>query len=197
MRQVTCPRNNCGHIGFIDDNGRRLPVECLGCREIFCSKCNEVPYHYYGECEDMDLRRREWASFLEENLASMETQDQGSSLQEKLSAVQGKIKGYQNEAVDQSFLEANCRQCPHCGVTVQKVSGCNDMRCGTDGHGGNEQRGCGRKFKWDDAPRYVADAPKHMKPAISINEWRSKEIHGIITCHSCVDKGLNVRDALI
>ena len=43
VKQVSRPRPNCGHIGFIDDNGHRVPVECPECREMFCSNCNEVP----------------------------------------------------------------------------------------------------------------------------------------------------------
>ena len=95
VKQVSCPRPNCGHIGFIDDNGHRVPVECPECKEVFFSHCNEVPYHYHGECANLNLKRKEWASFLEVNLASMsatETQEHGSSVQEKLDAVQKRSK---------------------------------------------------------------------------------------------------------
>ena len=46
------------------------------------------------------------------------------------------------------------RQCPNCKRVVQKIDGCNDVKCGQDYHGGNTQFGCSTIFSFRDAPRY-------------------------------------------
>jgi hypothetical protein len=57
----------------------------------------------------------------------------------------------------EQWKEKHCRHCPHCGRVVEKMSGCDQMRCGHDAHGGNEQRGCGKTFDWRKARVYAAD----------------------------------------
>jgi len=56
----------------------------------------------------------------------------------------------------EALLATTCRLCPHCGVTIHKIDGCNSMLCGGDYHGGNLQTGCGRNFDWSTAVPYVA-----------------------------------------
>ena len=46
------------------------------------------------------------------------------------------------------------RQCPNCRRMIQKIDGCNSMRCGENFHGGNRQYGCGTTFDFTNAPRY-------------------------------------------
>ena len=49
------------------------------------------------------------------------------------------------------------RTCPGCLKVVQKIGGCNDIVCGSDADtGANRQNGCGRKFNFRKASRYIS-----------------------------------------
>ena len=60
------------------------------------------------------------------------------------------------------WKEKHCRRCPYCRRVVEKMDGCDIMMCGSDAHGGNQQRGCGKQFIWSEgqpnsALKYEAD----------------------------------------
>merc|ERR1711935_95446 len=59
---------------------------------------------------------------------------------------------------DEAWKARYCRVCPHCSRTVEKIDGCNLIRCGRDTDTGqNQQPGCGNRFQFDEAARYVAN----------------------------------------
>lgn len=56
--------------------------------------------------------------------------------------------------LDEELKKENCRLCPKCSRVTWRVSGCSDMVCGRDAHGGNQQDGCGFRFNWNMALPY-------------------------------------------
>jgi serine/threonine protein kinase len=50
--------------------------------------------------------------------------------------------------------DVNTRMCPTCERIIQKIAGCDSVRCGQDYHGGNQQFGCRTSFSFSQAPRY-------------------------------------------
>jgi len=80
------------------------------------------------------------------------------------------------------------KKCPSCGRAVQKLEGCDAMKCGQDYHGGNVQNGCGVRFNWKSAPPYVslvANGPTQEKIIIKppvINNYTYPEY---IKCDGC------------
>jgi len=42
---------------------------------------------------------------------------------------------------DENWKQQNLRCCPHCERPIEKLEGCDLMKCGKDYHGGNQQKG--------------------------------------------------------
>jgi len=69
----------------------------------------------------------------------------------------------------------HCRHCPHCKRVVEKLDGCDSMKCGQNWHGGGTQNGCGKQFDWRSAPRYQPQAASHVtKPKDGTEETQTK-----------------------
>ena len=66
-------------------------------------------------------------------------------------------QAYANLEADEAFKAARCKYCPKCNRVIEKMSGCNFMRCGQDADGGNFQKGCGASFRWTEAKAYIPD----------------------------------------
>lgn len=81
---------------------------------------------------------------------------------------------------------ANCRLCPQCGRVVNKLGGCDSMRCGQDAHGGNVQNGCGARFNWSNAQQYTPAAAAAARPvkAVRVEDMIRGEHEGI-SCSLC------------
>lgn len=73
---------------------------------------------------------------------------------EAMEALQKKLDRDSEFKCDEMWKSAHCRMCPTCNRVVEKLEGCNAMRCGQDAHGGNKQNGCGATFNWDEAEPY-------------------------------------------
>eukprot|EP00756_Hemistasia_phaeocysticola_P049655 Hpha_TRINITY_DN2418_c0_g1::TRINITY_DN2418_c0_g1_i1::g.24482::m.24482 len=100
---------------------------------------------------------------------------------------------------DERYKSEHCRHCPHCGRLVEKKRGCDNMLCGDDFYGNNEQRGCRLRFKWSEAPRYVprialpdeteagaagsAEEGVKLPPWLELAKWRGR--HPGLTCSVC------------
>ncbi|CAM9496015.1 unnamed protein product, partial [Ectocarpus sp. 4 AP-2014] len=125
------------------------------------------PYHYAAECNEVVRLSREWSHWLSEGkaafLGAMAAQDdQHRALLDR----HNRRKEEHDRAVKEvervrleyermeEWKEQRCRCCPHCGRTIEKLSGCDMMVCGVDAHGGNVQNGCGKSFLWSQARPY-------------------------------------------
>ena len=82
---------------------------------------------------------------------------------------------------------ANCRLCPKCGRVVNKLGGCDSMRCGQDAHGGNVQNGCGASFSWSSARPYNPAAVAAARPPMQVvrEEDMIRGEHEGISCSLC------------
>lgn len=79
------------------------------------------------------------------------------------------------------------RCCPHCGRAVEKLRGCDWMKCGEDYHGGNKQQGCGKSYKWTAAPPYrSSDSAFLMEKPLAFVKDEVKTHHGeFVRCDIC------------
>jgi hypothetical protein len=88
---------------------------------------------------------------------------------------------------DEAWKVAHCRYCPHCQRVINKLEGCDSMRCGQDAHGGNVQNGCGRNFSWGTAAPYqaaVCVAQAAAVQAVRVEDMVRGE-HAGIGCSIC------------
>ncbi|CAM9790852.1 unnamed protein product [Ectocarpus fasciculatus] len=155
---------------MVPEDGGGQHVKCASCLVEFCSRCKRSPYHYGAECDEVVRLSREWSHWLSEGKAAflgvMAAQDdQHRALLDR----HNKRKDEHDRAVKEAervrleyermeeWKEQRCRCCPHCGRTIEKLSGCDIMVCGVDAHGGNVQNGCGARFSWALARPYQAD----------------------------------------
>ncbi|KAJ8607759.1 hypothetical protein CTAYLR_008609 [Chrysophaeum taylorii] len=170
---IRCP--SCEVWVFPPEDGTPPPFRvlcgnaaCAHANTPFCSGCRR-PYHYGVQCADIAKVERsfiEWQqrgreTYLRELAAEDEKfrealedfrrqeADHRKNLQEQKDA----FDAFQ---ADEKYKASNAKLCPHCRRVVQHMGGCDLMLCGTDYHGGNQQHGCGQKFRWSEAEPYVA-----------------------------------------
>lgn len=88
------------------------------------------------------------------------------------------LQRFEDLQKDEDYKEAHCRLCPQCGKTVQKLEGCDSMKCGTDYHGGNQQTGCGASFNWGSARPYHRgrDTANLPKPVAEVDLTAAAEV---------------------
>lgn len=67
------------------------------------------------------------------------------------------LRAHATHKADEDWKAANCKLCPNCRRAINKLEGCDLMKCGGDYHGGNTQNGCGASFNWSQAPPYQGE----------------------------------------
>lgn len=180
---VHCRRDGCENVVVVPPLRCREEFACPCGAPSFCVQCGETPYHYHADCKQVPFLRRRWLEWVSEARASRKKH------QEALLALQKRIETDNDLARDEEWKTRNCRMCPNCGRLVQKIDGCNAMKCGQDAHGGNRQSGCGLSFDWETAPSYVpgncTDAVARRRKLEDISSGRFKVCHPDITCKVC------------
>lgn len=91
-----------------------------------------------------------------------------SFTQERAVALESAARCHQELAEDERYKAEHCRLCPFCFRPVEKLDGCNSMRCGENWHGGAKQSGCGKTFDWAKAPPYQAIIEERSLPDVDI-----------------------------
>jgi hypothetical protein len=142
-------------------------VRCPMCHATFCSQCLRAPYHYRVNCEDVLSQTTEWAHWMNTGRQQYLDQIAAADRQYRELLQQFNTKREEHEqdaksAVDrlaelqqtEQWKAQNCKRCPTCGRTVEKLDGCDLMKCGQDYHGGNVQNGCGASFRWTQVGAY-------------------------------------------
>jgi hypothetical protein len=181
-------------------------VDCPQCHVNFCASCHTTPYHYRVKCSEVMQYTRGWTEWLtlgrQEYLRQTETQQQqylreaaqyeaAKATHEK--EVQEARARFEELTQNEEWKAAHCRLCPNCNRAIEKLSGCDSMKCGEDYHGGNNQQGCGASFNWRNAQPYVPNtgigqtqAELNARPPKEVQKTKYRiDSHHFITCDSC------------
>mmetsp|Transcript_150233 Transcript_150233/g.482796 ORF Transcript_150233/g.482796 Transcript_150233/m.482796 type:complete len:365 (+) Transcript_150233:189-1283(+) len=187
-----CPNESCKNVVIVDGERTkdRQRVECPCGTDPWCSRCRQ-PYHFAVECEEVQRLRMEWHSWIKTGRARWNRRDaKGIKDTFRLHAIEEAIERHKELDRDEAWKGEHCRICPHCSRIVEKIDGCNAMRCGVDAdEGGNQQNGCGNRFQWDLAECYkpvIGRAPCLEPEARKISAARGKDVrHDYFKCDLC------------
>eukprot|EP00931_Biecheleriopsis_adriatica_P048486 TRINITY_DN28008_c0_g1_i1.p1 TRINITY_DN28008_c0_g1~~TRINITY_DN28008_c0_g1_i1.p1 ORF type:complete len:769 (-),score=117.09 TRINITY_DN28008_c0_g1_i1:2-2308(-) len=198
--KVSCPQEECSMVVEVDLDGARSRIICPACNTEFCSRCRQM-YHFRVECEEVQTLRQRYTSWLCEGRAKYEGEMTATdrALSEREASLQAAQKRFNELVKDEEFKAKSCRHCPHCSRIVQKLEGCNAMRCGFDTDTrGNVQDGCGKSFDWTTAPPYraqVGPAPQAAPLAedFALLQARSSVPHHQWRCDLCDEQICGLR----
>jgi hypothetical protein len=147
----SCPQ--CGLIVFRHERGGIEKATCQRCNYDFCTNCSSI-YHYRTTCLIWQETRQAWNEWKVSGRSHYWRRNQERSKLAKKAAKADKDRIrriMEEEHLDEEYKSKNCKLCPSCDKVVEKMSGCNSMRCGYDTDTGlNRQNGCGAKFHWED-----------------------------------------------
>lgn len=145
---IHCKRDGCLNVVVDPNDGCRQRFACPCNAPSFCTQCGETPYHYHADCANVKVLRQRWLAWVSEARANRK-----KHIEVQL-ALQKRMEADNALRQDEMWKTTCCKLCPHCERTVEKVDGCNSMKCGSDYHGGGQQSGCGKTFDWDKALPY-------------------------------------------
>eukprot|EP00930_Biecheleria_cincta_P061670 TRINITY_DN4722_c0_g2_i1.p1 TRINITY_DN4722_c0_g2~~TRINITY_DN4722_c0_g2_i1.p1 ORF type:complete len:772 (-),score=100.61 TRINITY_DN4722_c0_g2_i1:1026-3341(-) len=165
--KVACPRADCCMVVEIEAQETGTTITCPACSFDFCSKCR-MTYHFRTSCEEVQTLRLRYAEWIRRGRAAYQGKvaETDKAMSEHEFSMEASRKRYEELVKDEDFKANNCRHCPHCSRVVQKLEGCNAMRCGFDTDTrSNRQDGCGSAFDWTTAPPYRSQLGPSPKPA--------------------------------
>ena len=142
---------------------QRLQCTIATCGASFCSSCRR-PFHFRSTCAEALRLSARWIKFLQEELlpflilAARADAERWGPVLKALATSKGALDEAARDALRtfdelrqmEIWKERHCKRCPFCRAVVEKLDGCDMMVCGSDAHGGNQQRGCGKPFIWCD-----------------------------------------------
>lgn len=201
--KVVCPTEGCSMVVELDSSERQR-ICCNGCRADFCSQCHQS-YHFRTACDDVQALRIRYAEWVGKGRA--EHSGREADVQSVVSA-QGKAledarRRHEELRLDETLKAQTCKQCPHCSRVVQKLGGCDTMRCGYDPDtGANRQDGCWKQFSFSSAPSYAsqlgaAPKPKPLPSGLEKLRAQSEVSHGDWRCDLCHGTILGLRFSCI
>jgi len=161
-----CANSSSSSSGAVRPAAHKRRVVCPVCSAQFCGDCNSIPYHYGCRCDELIDHVRASLEWVESgrdayiNKAAVQSEEYFKLLSvRKARSTEAKEarERYQQLVLDEKYKAKTCKMCPHCGRVIEKLSGCDHMVCGTDASGGNAQKGCGKRFSWNSAPKYAAN----------------------------------------
>eukprot|EP01062_Namystynia_karyoxenos_P057653 TRINITY_DN4877_c6_g1_i1.p1 TRINITY_DN4877_c6_g1~~TRINITY_DN4877_c6_g1_i1.p1 ORF type:complete len:696 (+),score=194.96 TRINITY_DN4877_c6_g1_i1:174-2090(+) len=174
---IACPTAGCSNWVELHHPDNRQAVHCSRCLRqdprpptaVFCSRCR-APHHYVVSCPDVPRITADWLRWCEGGRAEARERwrAEGRELAKQFAEQEAKTKARNAELrkawdrlrKDEQWKEKHCRACPKCGVAIQRISGCDSMRCGEKAQGG-----CGTHFNWARAERYVSSMPELREAA--------------------------------
>uniref|UniRef100_A0A8C5WI46 E3 ubiquitin-protein ligase RNF14 n=1 Tax=Leptobrachium leishanense TaxID=445787 RepID=A0A8C5WI46_9ANUR len=107
---VYCPRPSC-RTPVMQETSCNMGI-CPSCHYAFCTLC-QMTYHGISKC---NLPEENLDTELSEDLPEDDTDYHYYNY----------VKG---EKETKEWLKKNTKNCPYCGVCIQKISGCNKMQC--------------------------------------------------------------------
>lgn len=184
---IACPNPGCSNAMSCDRSSRQR-WECDCGWPAWCTQCKQ-PYHYKVDCGHVQALRSLWLQWVREGRAAYHRES--AQHQQRAAQIQGLQEAMARHAEcdrDEHWKEVNCRACPTCGRVVQKMEGCDEMRCGVDYHGGNRQNGCGTRFRWAAARAYQMLPAARRLPALDVEQVRLRGaglVHPFCRCAGC------------
>jgi len=152
-----CPTQECTNFILCTKQGEQELVECEGCSSKFCSLCLKA-YHFRHTCKEAQQAVIKWILGMSTADVHIKERKQLEKARAENAKRNEELKARHYELVrDEKWKTANTRRCPSCKRVVEKIEGCDLMRCGRDYHGGNAQNGCGASFRWTNALPYSTD----------------------------------------
>eukprot|EP00697_Spironema_sp_BW2_P001626 gnl/Spiro4/12183_TR6428_c0_g1_i1.p1 gnl/Spiro4/12183_TR6428_c0_g1~~gnl/Spiro4/12183_TR6428_c0_g1_i1.p1 ORF type:complete len:472 (+),score=73.72 gnl/Spiro4/12183_TR6428_c0_g1_i1:68-1417(+) len=176
MGGVLCPCPGCFQEAFIPPACAR-DLECPGCHQTFCRRCNTSPAHPNLNCDQVQTATAQWMAWNREGRLAYRAQlaqrhhDVEIQTQERTAEFRRIAERFSELQADEAHKERTCKVCPQCGVAIERLSGCSSMVCGRNYHGGDNQHGCGATFDWNTAAPYrsallAPPAPPPPPPAV-------------------------------
>lgn len=191
-----CPTVGCKWIVARSAPGAAEKATCEDCGFSFCTNCLS-PYHYRSTCAERHQLNDAWRNWVIQGRAKYWTADEKMRKRAQKIARKEKrrIEGILRvEAQDEQWKAENCRICPHCSRIVNKIDGCNAMRCGFDTDTkANLQQGCMQRFDWDSAEPYKAQHAGTNLERKTISSDQEKVHHKYWTCKICADDIFGLR----
>ncbi|CAL1536229.1 unnamed protein product [Lymnaea stagnalis] len=114
---MNCPRSFCQFPVVLEDN---LGL-CPKCKHAFCGRCQNT-YHGHSPCK---LKSEMFALLCEEYESSTSNRKQELEMRYGKQVIQRALE----ETKTNKWLESNSKQCPCCSTFIQKLEGCNHMKC--------------------------------------------------------------------
>ncbi len=97
--------------------------ECPTCMFTFCSRCKEAYHGGAAECFTGEARLRQVEAEIERIMA------RGGRLTATQNEKLEKLRRAAEESLSRRAVEKGSRACPACAMPVEKVEGCNKMKC--------------------------------------------------------------------
>eukprot|EP00930_Biecheleria_cincta_P077041 TRINITY_DN64280_c0_g1_i1.p1 TRINITY_DN64280_c0_g1~~TRINITY_DN64280_c0_g1_i1.p1 ORF type:complete len:801 (-),score=128.95 TRINITY_DN64280_c0_g1_i1:103-2451(-) len=185
--RVVCPNPACSNV-VLCEVGQRQRVQCHCGWPAFCSMCRQL-YHPQKMCSEVGILREQWATWICTGRQQYHGQVQAAEATRKQQRqVQEALQRQHELEADEEYKAENCRCCPQCKRTVQKLEGCDEMKCGENYHGGDKQDGCGARFSWVTAPRYVPRVERRPVPELNLDQLKVEGRdcrHFLVSCDVC------------
>ncbi|XP_002163123.1 E3 ubiquitin-protein ligase RNF14 isoform X1 [Hydra vulgaris] len=112
-----CPRKTCNAVVLKELNMGQCPV----CRFVFCVLCKRT-YHGVNKCP---VNSGELKKLREAYLNG--TAEEKEYLEKRYGKKQ--LKQAVEEHFSETWLENNSKKCPNCSTYIEKIDGCNKMKC--------------------------------------------------------------------
>ena len=116
---VYCPRPTCGTAVMLDKESSMGVCSC--CSLAFCAFCKRA-YHGVSPCK---IATGEFKKLWDEY--QLATEEEKRFMEQRYGKRQ--LKRVFEEMVSEEWLNSNSKQCPTCSSHIQKIDGCNKMKC--------------------------------------------------------------------
>jgi len=193
---IRCNNVACSNVVLVPRQARRFCHACPCGSRPFCTICKE-PYHFHGDCGNLQDLRQRWLRWITVDRRHFQASRIAANVYDaQVEALEDSINRRREFEHDERWKEMHCRLCPGCQRSVEKTEGCDSMLCGQDAHGGNQQSGCGIRFKWSEAVPYVFNGHS-VSPirGVTAEEVRCRgrdTLHPFVHCSLCGSSGIGI-----
>mmetsp|Transcript_37580 Transcript_37580/g.86849 ORF Transcript_37580/g.86849 Transcript_37580/m.86849 type:complete len:640 (+) Transcript_37580:57-1976(+) len=183
---VRCSERSCTYAALLREE-KRIRFRCRRCPATpFCTQCRQTPFHYHEDCGSVQPLREQWLKWTSGGRQQyFGLKKQATEKDQRRKALLDGIARHNELLQDEQWKTQHCRLCPHCGRPVEKVDGCDRMKCGENYHGGDRQQGCGQQFDWGTAKPYAAHIQRKEVPDLSKERVQVRGRHAFHPFSKC------------